>query len=149
MSERIHPTAIVERGAELGRGVQIGPYCVVGPEVTLGDGVVAFRRRARQLGGNRFGRRFQVGKIVGVVVEDVAHLLVRQQHAPAGRMSLRRLFAPRETMMKNQNLPYWIVTLLFAAAMTLSGATTLAHSPAMVAGYHHLGYPLRTVAATP
>ena len=36
----IHPTAVVERGAELGREVAIGPYCVVGPEVSLGDGVV-------------------------------------------------------------------------------------------------------------
>jgi UDP-N-acetylglucosamine acyltransferase len=35
----IHPTAIVERGAELGAGVRIGPYCLVGPKVRLGDGV--------------------------------------------------------------------------------------------------------------
>lgn len=35
----IHPTAIVEDGAELGEGVKIGPYCIVGPEVKLGDGV--------------------------------------------------------------------------------------------------------------
>ena len=35
----IHPTAIVESGAELGAGVRIGPYCTVGPEVKLGDGV--------------------------------------------------------------------------------------------------------------
>ena len=34
----VHPSAIVEDGATLGRGVVIGPYCVVGPEVTLGDG---------------------------------------------------------------------------------------------------------------
>lgn len=37
---RIHPTAIVEAGAELGQGVEIGPYCIVGPEVRLGDNVV-------------------------------------------------------------------------------------------------------------
>lgn len=35
----IHPTAIVEPGAELGRGVKIGPYCLVGPKVKLGDDV--------------------------------------------------------------------------------------------------------------
>jgi UDP-N-acetylglucosamine acyltransferase len=34
----IHPTAIVEKGAQLGRSVQLGPYCVVGPNVVLGDG---------------------------------------------------------------------------------------------------------------
>lgn len=35
----IHPTAIVEDGAELGENVSIGPYTVVGPQVKLGDGV--------------------------------------------------------------------------------------------------------------
>lgn len=32
----IHPTAIVEDGAEIGEGCTIGPFCIVGPEVTLG-----------------------------------------------------------------------------------------------------------------
>ncbi|GJE01967.1 acyl-ACP--UDP-N-acetylglucosamine O-acyltransferase [Methylobacterium isbiliense] len=36
---RIHPSALVEDGAELGRGVTIGPFCHVGPQVSLGDGV--------------------------------------------------------------------------------------------------------------
>lgn len=35
----IHPTALVDRRAELGAGVQIGPYCTVGPDVVLGDRV--------------------------------------------------------------------------------------------------------------
>ncbi|MEQ8291677.1 MAG: acyl-ACP--UDP-N-acetylglucosamine O-acyltransferase [Roseovarius sp.] len=43
MSERgetdIHPSAVVEPGAQLGQGVQIGPFCHVGPDAKLGDGV--------------------------------------------------------------------------------------------------------------
>ncbi len=35
----IHPSAIVDRGARLGRGVRIGPWCTVGPDAVLGDGV--------------------------------------------------------------------------------------------------------------
>jgi UDP-N-acetylglucosamine acyltransferase len=35
----IHPTAIVESGAQLGADLRIGPYCHVGPRVALGDGV--------------------------------------------------------------------------------------------------------------
>jgi UDP-N-acetylglucosamine acyltransferase len=35
----VHPTAIVERGAELGTGTVIGPYCHVGPHVQLDDEV--------------------------------------------------------------------------------------------------------------
>ena len=29
----IHPTAIVERGAELDSSVEVGPYAVIGPKV--------------------------------------------------------------------------------------------------------------------
>lgn len=35
----IHPTAIVDKAARLGEGVEIGPYCIVGPDATLGKGV--------------------------------------------------------------------------------------------------------------
>ncbi len=35
----IHPSAIVDDGAEIGDGVVIGPYCVVGPDVHLHNGV--------------------------------------------------------------------------------------------------------------
>jgi UDP-N-acetylglucosamine acyltransferase len=34
----IHPTACVERGAEIAEDVEIGPYCVVGPHVAIGPG---------------------------------------------------------------------------------------------------------------
>ena len=34
----IHPTAIIDEGAELGNDLSIGPYCRVGAEVKLGDG---------------------------------------------------------------------------------------------------------------
>jgi len=33
----IHPTAIVEPGAQLGEGVEVGPWCIVGSQVRLGD----------------------------------------------------------------------------------------------------------------
>ena len=33
----IHPTAIVDPKAEIGKNCFIGPYCIIGPEVKLGD----------------------------------------------------------------------------------------------------------------
>ncbi len=38
MTSRIHPTAIVESGVQLGEGVEIGAYAFVGAGVTLGAG---------------------------------------------------------------------------------------------------------------
>jgi UDP-N-acetylglucosamine acyltransferase len=35
---RIHPTACVAPGAEIGADVTIGPYCVIGPNAVLADG---------------------------------------------------------------------------------------------------------------
>ncbi len=35
----IHPTAIIEPGAEIAAGARIGPYCHVGAKVVLGEGV--------------------------------------------------------------------------------------------------------------
>jgi UDP-N-acetylglucosamine acyltransferase len=36
----IHPSSIIEDGAQIGSGVVIGPFCVVGANVVLGDNVV-------------------------------------------------------------------------------------------------------------
>ena len=36
----IHPTAIIDKGAELAEGVSVGAYCVVGKNVKLGKNVV-------------------------------------------------------------------------------------------------------------
>ncbi len=38
MKANLHPTAIVDDGAEIADGVRIGPYCIVGSEVRLGEG---------------------------------------------------------------------------------------------------------------
>ncbi len=37
METRIHPTAVISPGAELGVEVEVGPYTVVGPNVQIGD----------------------------------------------------------------------------------------------------------------
>lgn len=38
MQTQIHPSAIIETGAEIGQGVKIGPFCTVGRGVVLEDG---------------------------------------------------------------------------------------------------------------
>lgn len=34
----VHPTALIDPGAELGEGVTVGPYSIIGPGVTIGPG---------------------------------------------------------------------------------------------------------------
>jgi UDP-N-acetylglucosamine acyltransferase len=38
--KKIHPTAIVDSGAQIGSRVEIGPYSVIGSEVKVGEGTV-------------------------------------------------------------------------------------------------------------
>ncbi len=51
---RIHPTAIVDPGAELEDGVEVGPYAIVGPNVKIGAGTTlgphAYIERNTQVG---------------------------------------------------------------------------------------------------
>ncbi len=55
----IHPTAIVEDGAEIGESVEIGPYAFVGGHVTLGAGVRLFHH-ASVVGRTRLGAGCEV-----------------------------------------------------------------------------------------
>ena len=52
---RIHPTALVDSGAELGDEVDIGPYCVVGPQVRIDSGTRLVSHVSVQ-GRTRIGR---------------------------------------------------------------------------------------------
>jgi UDP-N-acetylglucosamine acyltransferase len=38
MAVKIHPTAIIENGAEIGKDVSIGPFCTIGGNVKIGNG---------------------------------------------------------------------------------------------------------------
>ena len=72
--KRIHPSAIVDPGAELADGVEIGPFCVVGPNVRLGEGVV-LRSHAVVSGHTEIGRETQVFPFasLGEPPQDVKH----------------------------------------------------------------------------
>ncbi len=56
---RIHPTAVVESGAELADDVEIGPLAVVGPHVELAAGV-SLGAHASVIGRTRIGPRTRI-----------------------------------------------------------------------------------------
>ena len=64
----IHPTAIIDPGAELGKDVTVGPYAVIGPKVTIGDGCsigshAVVESHVRMGKGNRIHSFASVGAI--------------------------------------------------------------------------------------
>ncbi|MEL7231110.1 MAG: acyl-ACP--UDP-N-acetylglucosamine O-acyltransferase, partial [Pseudomonadota bacterium] len=66
MSALIHPTAIVEDGAELGMDVRVGAYAHVGAEAQLGDGCIV-HPKAMVIGRAKLGANVQVhpGAVIG------------------------------------------------------------------------------------
>ncbi|MEL6860475.1 MAG: acyl-ACP--UDP-N-acetylglucosamine O-acyltransferase [Pseudomonadota bacterium] len=66
MTSSIHPTAIVESGAELGTNVSIGALAYVGPDVVLGDNVT-LHPKATVFGRTDLGEEVEVypGSVIG------------------------------------------------------------------------------------
>jgi UDP-N-acetylglucosamine acyltransferase len=56
---RVHPTALVDRGAEIADDVEIGPYAIVGPKVRIGAGS-SVGAHAVILGRTAIGRRNRI-----------------------------------------------------------------------------------------
>lgn len=68
---RIHPTAVVEPGADLAAGVVVGPYSLIGPLVTIGPGSEIGAHVVLE-GRVRLGARCRIGHgaIIGGVPQD-------------------------------------------------------------------------------
>lgn len=70
----VHPTAVVDPGAELGHEVQVGPYAVIGPQVQVGDGCVlgphAVLERNVRLGA---GVSVAAGAVLGGPPQDIRY----------------------------------------------------------------------------
>lgn len=70
----IHPTAVVERGAELADGASVGAYAVVGPEVRLGPGTSIGSHTILE-GRTEIGAECRIGShvIIGAPPQDVKY----------------------------------------------------------------------------
>lgn len=55
----IHPTACVDRGAQIADGVRIGPYCLIGPNVVIGEGC-QLASHVNVTGHTRIGARTRI-----------------------------------------------------------------------------------------
>jgi UDP-N-acetylglucosamine acyltransferase len=73
-TEWIHPTALVDPRAVLGRDVRIGAYTIVGPEVALGDGVEVGHHVVLE-GRVEIGPRVRIGhgSVLGGMPQDLKY----------------------------------------------------------------------------
>ena len=70
----VHPTAVVEPGAELDDDVEIGPYAIIGPEVRIGAGTVV-GPHAVIAGRTTLGRNNQIFQYaaIGAIPQDLKY----------------------------------------------------------------------------
>ncbi|HRZ67775.1 MAG TPA: acyl-ACP--UDP-N-acetylglucosamine O-acyltransferase, partial [Candidatus Omnitrophota bacterium] len=69
---KIHPTAIVDKKAELAGSVEVGPYAFIGPDVKIGDGTVVGAHAVID-GYTSIGRnnRIFTGAVIGSITQDL------------------------------------------------------------------------------
>jgi len=69
---KIHPTAIVDKKAELADGVEVGPYCFIGPNVKVGSGTIIGAHAVID-GYTTIGKhnRIFTGAVIGSITQDL------------------------------------------------------------------------------
>jgi len=139
---RIHPTAIVERGAEIGAGTAVGPYSIIGGAVRIGPdsevGATSSSRdewpSARAAASTRRGHRrgaqdlkYRDGLPVGVTIGDdtaireyvTIHRATREGHTPSWGAIACHGLEPRRSRLRVGN---HVVIIQFAG---LTGHVTV------------------------
>ncbi len=91
---KIHPTAIVEDGAQLGADVEIGPYAHIGPYVKLGDGT-SVGQGAIVDGHTTIGTQCQIFPyaLIGMKTQDLKYKEGSVSYVEIGNRTVIREFA--------------------------------------------------------
>ena len=91
---KIHQTAIVEDGAQLGADVEIGPYAHIGPNVKLGDGTTV-GQGAIVDGHTTIGEKCQIFPyaLIGMKTQDLKYKEGSVSFVEIGNLTVIREFA--------------------------------------------------------
>jgi UDP-N-acetylglucosamine acyltransferase len=74
MTARVHPTALIDRSARIGTGVEIGPWVLVGPNVEIADGCRLGPRVTLEQNVKLAERiRIGVGAVLGSDPQDISY----------------------------------------------------------------------------
>ena len=141
---KIHPTAIVEDGADLGEDVEIGPYAHVGRDVRLGNGVTV-GQGAIVDGHTKIGEKCQIFPyaLVGMKTQDLKYIEGSTSYVEIGDRSVIREFTTvhlgtkdgEKTVIGSDCL---IMAYCHAAHGVISGDHVIMSNNAQLAGDVHV-----------
>ncbi|MFM2121554.1 MAG: hypothetical protein RL722_3022 [Pseudomonadota bacterium] len=145
MATRIHPTALVDPGAQLDEGVEVGAYSLVGPQVRIGAGtfigphcVVEGRTTI-----GRDNRIFQFASI-GALPQDMAHTGEVTELVIGDRNTIREFCTFNTGTFKEEGITRvgsdnWIMAYVHLAHDVRLGSHCVLANNATLAGHVHVG----------
>ena len=94
MAIQIHPTALVDKNAQLGEDVEIGPYASVGPDVKIGARTVV-QQGAIVRGHSTIGEDCQIFPYacIGMKTQDLKYMEGSVSYVEIGNRTVIREFA--------------------------------------------------------
>ena len=142
---QVHPTAIVDKRAQLAAGVTVGPYCVIGGDVEVGEGTTIGSHNVIT-GHTRIGRDNRIYHFtsIGEANQDKKYggeptkLVVGDRNTIREYVTLNRGTVQDEgtTRVGNDN---WIMAYAHVAHDCVVGDNTVFANAATLGGHVHVG----------
>lgn len=143
--QRIHPTALVDPGAQLHESVQVGPYAIIGPEVSIGAGTVIGAHCVIS-GRTRIGcdNRFYPSSSIGTMPQDMSHGLEVTELQIGDRNTVFEFCTFSTGTRKEQGITRvgsdnWIMATVHLAHDVQLGSHTVLANSATLAGHVRVG----------
>lgn len=145
MSVEIHPTAIVEKGAELGEQVTVGPYCLIGGNVKISDGTKL--KSHVVLEGNTFiGKNNEIHQFcsIGVPPQDKGYkgepteTIIGENNLFREGVTIHRATTKQQHKTVVGNNGYFMAGVHIAHDCVVGNSVTMANNT-LLAGHVHIG----------
>jgi len=141
----IHPTAIVDRGAELDGSVTVGPYAVIGPHVRIGAGTTIGPHAVIE-GRTAIGRDNHIFQFasVGAIPQDMSYAGEPTRLEIGDRNTIREfctfnLGTTKEEGVTRVGSDNWFMAYCHIAHDVVLGNRTVLANNATLAGHVHVG----------
>jgi len=141
----IHPTAIIEAGAQLDDGVTVGPYAIIGAHVCIGAGTVIGPHCVIE-GRTSIGRdnRFYPSSSIGAMPQDMSHGGELTELHIGDRNTVREFCTFNTGTFKEEGVTRigndnWIMAYVHVAHDARVGDHTVMANQVTLAGHVHVG----------